>query len=108
MSQQIIVGLWLVLAVIAANLPWLSERWLFVIARQTSQIKPFWFRLIEWSLLYALILVMGFGFEYKVASTIQAQGWEFYTVTLCLFIVGALPGFVYRYQLRRLLAQAGR
>jgi hypothetical protein len=29
-------------------------------------------------------------------------------VTLCLFAVGALPGFVYRYQLRRLLEQAGR
>ncbi|CDI03102.1 MAG: DUF2818 family protein [Candidatus Competibacter denitrificans] len=107
MSQQIIIGIWLGLAIIAANLPWLSERWLFVIVRQGGQAKPFWLRLIEWGLLYALILAMGFGFEYKAAGTVQAQGWEFYTATLCLFMVGALPGFVYRYQLRRLLAQAG-
>jgi hypothetical protein len=29
-------------------------------------------------------------------------------VTLCLFAVSALPGFIYRYQIRRLLEQAGR
>ena len=108
MSQQLIVGIWLGLAIIAANLPWLSERWLLVIVRQAGQTKPFWFRLIEWSLLYILILAMGFGLEYKATGASQAQGWEFYTVTLCLFMVSALPGFVYRYQLRRLLAQAGR
>jgi hypothetical protein len=68
LSQQIIIGIWLGLAIIAANLPWLSERWLFVIVRQGGQAKPFWLRLIEWGLLYALILAMGFGFEYKAAG----------------------------------------
>ena len=108
MSQSIVIGLWLGLAVIAANLPWLSERWLFIFARPDRRAKPFWLRLIEWGLLYGLIAGMGFGFEYKTAGTVHAQDWEFYVVTLCLFAVSALPGFIYRYQLRRLLEQAGR
>jgi len=108
LSQQIIVAIWLGLAVVAANLPWLSERWLLVLARRDGRNKPFWMRLIEWALLYGLILGMGFGFEYKAAGNAQIQDWEFYTVTLCLFAVGALPGFVYCHQLRRLLDQAGR
>jgi hypothetical protein len=29
------------------------------------------------------------------------QGWEFYAVTGCLFIVLAYPGFVHRYLRRR-------
>ena len=107
MPQGAIIGLWLGLAVVAANLPWLSERWLFVAARG-GRPKPFWLRLVEWGLLYGLALGMGFEFEYKATGTVHPQDWEFYTATLCLFAVSALPGFSYRYQLRRLLEQAAR
>lgn len=107
MSQGIVIGFWLGLAIIAANLPWLSERWLWVIARK-GQPKPFWLRLVEWGLLYGLTVGIGVGLEYKTTGVIQSQDWEFYTVTLCLFAVGALPGFIYRYQLRRLLEQVAR
>lgn len=103
MAQGIGIVVWLGLAIVAANLAWLSERWLLVIVRQDEQIKPLWLRLVEWILLYALVLGLGLGLEYKAMGNIHAQTWEFYTVTLCLFAVGALPGFVYRYQLRRLL-----
>lgn len=108
MPQGAIIGLWLGLAVVVANLPWLSERWLLVIARPDRRAKPFWLRLIEWGLLYGLIAGMGFGVEFKMTGTVHAQDWEFYAVTLCLFAVSALPGFIYRYQLRRLLEQAAR
>lgn len=108
MTQSLIVGLWLVLAAVAANLPWLTERWLLIIARPDRRAKPFWLRLIEWSLLYGLIIGIGLGLESKAAGATHEQDWEFYTVTLCLFAVSALPGFIYRYQLRRLLEQAGR
>ena len=108
MSQGLLVGFWLGLAVVAANLPWLSERWLLVIAHRDGQPKPFWLRLVEWALLYALVLGLGLGLEYKATGTVHIQDWEFYTVTLCLFAVGALPGFIYCYQLRRLLEQSGR
>jgi len=108
MTQTFIVGLWLVLAAVAANLPWLSERWLLVIARSDGWAKSFWLRLVEWGLLYSLVLGIGLGLEYKATGAVHEQGWEFYTVTLCLFAVSALPGFIYRYQLRRLLEKAGR
>ncbi len=105
MSQGLLVGFWLGLAVVAANLPWLSERWLLAIPRQ-QRAKPAWLRLVEWGLLYGLIVGMGFGFEYKTTGVIHAQAWEFYAVTLCLFAVSAMPGFIYCHQLRRLLRQA--
>lgn len=108
MSQGIVAGFWLTLAVLAANLPWLSERWLLMLARRNSPPKPFWLRLIEWGLLYGLVIGIGFGCEYKVTGVVHSQDWEFYTVTLCLFAVSAVPGFLYRYQLQRLLEQAGR
>jgi len=101
-----IIGLWLGLAVVAANLPWLSERWLLVVVRHRR--KPLVLRLIEWGLLYGLVLGTGFGLEYKTTGVIHVQNWEFYTLTLCLFAVSALPGFIYRNQLRRLLEQTGR
>lgn len=102
MPQGIVIELWLGLAVVTANLPWLSGRWLFVVVRG-GHLKPFWVRLIEWGLLYGLVLGMGFGFEYKATGAVYTQDWEFYPVTLCLFAVSALPGFIYRYQLRLLL-----
>ena len=108
MTQTFVVGLWLVLAAVTANLPWLSERWLLVFARRDRRGKPFWLPLIEWSLLYSLIIGIGLGLEYKATGATHDQDWEFYIVTLCLFAVSALPGFIYRYQLRRLLKQAGR
>ena len=106
MSQGLLVGFWLGLAVVAANLPWLSERWLFVIPCRRA--KPSWLRLVEWGLLYGLIVGVGFGFEYKTTGVLHTQGWEFYVVTLCLFAVSAMPGFIYRHQLRRLLRQSGQ
>lgn len=107
MAQGIVIAVWLGLAIVAANLPWLSERWFLVIARRDRRIKPFWLRLMEWAVLYALVLGLGLGLEQKATGHIHAQAWEFYTVTLCLFAVGALPGFIYRYQLRRVLEQSG-
>lgn len=108
MFQQSIVGLWLALATIAANLPFFSERWLFIFAPRADRAKSFWWRLLEWGILYALIVATGFGFEFKSTGSYSPQDWEFYVVTLCLFVVAALPGFIYRYQVRRLLRQAGR
>lgn len=105
MLQGIVIGFWLVLAVVAANLSWLSERWLLVIARQDKRPKPLWLHLVELVLFYGFIIGLGLGLEYKTTGAIHSQDWEFYTVTLCLFMVSTLPGFIYYYQLRRLLEQ---
>jgi hypothetical protein len=94
-------------AIIAANLPWLSDR-LFFIRTPVSGEKAIWSRLLEWLLLYFLAGGIAFGVENKAAGNIFAQDWEFYAVTLCLFVIFALPGFIYHVELKSQLARARR
>ena len=89
-------------AFIAANLPWISERLFGVIAIKSGK-KSVWLSLIEWFVLYLLIGLIALGLEKKFTSDIYIQGWEFYASTLCLFLVFALPGFIYRFELKHLL-----
>lgn len=88
----------ILLAVIAANLPFVNER-LFAVIPVTWTSKPIWLRLIELFGLYALVGGIAYLLESRIGNAFS-QGWEFYAVTGSLFIVLAFPGFVYRY-LRR-------
>ena len=90
---------WLVilLAVIAANLPFVNER-LFVIG-PLRQPKSFAIRLLELIVWYGVVLGIGFAIEARLGQ-IQRQGWEFYVAMASLFLTLAFPGFVWRY-LRR-------
>jgi hypothetical protein len=90
---------WLVilLAVIAANLPFVNER-LFVIG-PLRQPKSFGIRLLELIVWYGVVLGIGFAIEARLGQ-IQRQGWEFYVAMASLFVTLAFPGFVWRY-LRR-------
>lgn len=67
--------------------------------RSQAPTKSFFVRLLELLVFYALVGMLGFGFEKNIGNPF-VQGWQFYAVTLCLFIVLGYPGFVYRYQLR--------
>lgn len=100
------IAVWLVLlmAIIAANLPWLSER-LFFLFTPKAGVKLAWMRLLEWLLMYFLVGGMAVGLEYKLKGAIHSQDWEFYVVTLCLFLIFALPGFIYRYDLKKHLSR---
>ena len=89
-------------AFIAANLPWISERLFGVIAIKSGK-KSVWLSFVEWFVLYLLIGLIALGLEKKFTSDIYAQSWEFYASTLCLFLVFALPGFIYRFELKHLL-----
>lgn len=92
----------LVIAFIAANLPWITER-LFGLIAIKSEKKSAWVCLAEWLVLYFLVGLVALGLEKKFTSEIYSQDWEFYASTLCLFLVFALPGFIYRFDLKRLL-----
>jgi hypothetical protein len=61
--------------------------------------KSFPVRLLEVLMFYGLIGVLGFAFEANIGNAF-AQTWEFYAITLSLFLVLGYPGFVYRYLLR--------
>ncbi|MBI3284675.1 MAG: DUF2818 family protein [Burkholderiales bacterium] len=90
-----------VLAVLAANLPFLNERCFALFAlRRFSFSKPFWVRLLELLALYSALGFVGFTLESGMGNRFQ-QGWEFYAITACLFVVLAFPGFVFRYLKRR-------
>lgn len=97
MTSSILVLL--VLALVVANLPFFSER-LFFLVPLKGGVKAFGWRLLEWLVFYFLLGGVAYLLEAKLGA-VQHQRWEFYTVTVCLFLVLAFPGFIYRYLWRR-------
>lgn len=94
---------WLViaLAIVAANLPFLSDKLFMLIdlkARPGDRLrrKPVFVRLLELAALYVLVGLVGFGLEAQIGTRFP-QTWEFFAITACLFLVLAFPGFVIRY-----------
>jgi Protein of unknown function (DUF2818) len=98
MNTTVAVWLVLVVAILAANLPFLTERILLVGPRRVD--KPFGWRLLELLLLGAATLVVGTALEIWIGQR-APQGWEFYAALGCLFLTLAFPGFVWRYLRRR-------
>ena len=97
MASSAAVWLVLLIALIAANLPFVNER-LFVVGPSRSPKLIGW-RLLELGVLWGLTLAVGFALEAR-AGQIQPQGWEFYAALGFTFLTFAFPGFVWRY-LRR-------
>lgn len=65
-----------------------------------ADAKPFINRFLEVLVGYVLVGTMGLALELNMGNAFR-QGWEFYAVSLSLFLVLAYPGFVWRYMLRR-------
>lgn len=97
MEQSASVWTVLLVALVAANLPYLSSRVLLVGPRRDP--KAAGWRLLELFLLALLTLAIGVGLEARLGQR-YPQGWEFYAAALALFITLGFPGFVWRY-LRR-------
>ncbi|MEM6986619.1 MAG: DUF2818 family protein [Pseudomonadota bacterium] len=85
----------LVLGVVLANIPFVSERLAGVVA--LGDKKGAWVRLAEWFALFLAFLVLALGIERRVQGTVHTQDWEFYVVIFFLFCVFATPGFIWRY-----------
>ncbi len=88
----------LLFSVLAANLPWFSERLFYVIPLKH---KHFGWHLLELVVLYFVVGGIARLVERKVMGQAASQHWEFYATTACLFLVFAFPGFVWRYFWRR-------
>ena len=99
MSQSASVWIVLLLALLAANLPFSTERVLAVIPWRAASGKPLAVRFAELVLLYFIVGGVGLLFERRLGQ-IAPQGWEFYAVTAALFVVLAFPGFTWRYLLK--------
>lgn len=94
-------SIWLVigLAFLFANLPFFNERVLSVV-RWGSAAKPLWLRLGELLVWYFVVGGLGMAIE-QHQGQIYPQGWEFYAITVSMFLTFAFPGFVYRYLVKR-------
>ena len=98
MSQTASVWVVLVVALLAANLPFLNDR-LFGAIPLRVHPKSLALRFAELVVLYFVAGGVGLLFERR-AGQIAPQGWEFYAVTGALFIVLAFPGFTWRYLMK--------
>lgn len=88
----------LLLAVLGANLPFLNQHLLGVIpvGRKQNSRKSSGVRLLELLLMYGMTGVYASMAEGHTGQ-VFSQGWQFYVITGCLFLVLAYPGFVWCY-----------
>jgi len=94
MNQTTAVWLVLALALVGANLPFISSRWLLVGPRRPTRGAGW--RLLELLICGALVVLAGFALEASLGQR-APQEWPFYVAMLCLFLTLAAPGFVWRY-----------
>jgi len=94
------VGVWLVvmLMLVGANLPFVSQR-LMLVGPEKNQ-KSMKLRLLELLVFYFVIGIVALMIE-KGLGQIYPQRWEFYATTFALFLTLAFPGFVFRYLWQR-------
>lgn len=97
MSQTMTVWLVILVAVLGANLPFITQKLFLFFA--LAQPKTGWWRLVELVVFYFVVGGLGLLLENR-AGQIAVQGWEFYATTAALFVTLAFPGFIYRYLLK--------
>ncbi len=103
MNQTLAAWLLIGIALVTANLPFLTERVFGLIPFKHNgsvAVKPFWLRFVELMCGFFFCGAVGMAFESSLGNRFS-QTWEFYAITLSLYFVLAYPGFVYRYLFRR-------
>jgi len=99
-NQALVEFVLLGLAFFAANLPWFSNRLFYLIPLkregQLVESKHLGWCLLELLALYFVVGSLAWYAEKSTFGQTAPQGWEFYSVTACIFLVFAFPGFVYR------------
>jgi len=98
LSDPFSIWFLIILALAAANWPFLTQRCLLFGPYRTT--KPLALRLLELLLLYFTVGGVALLLEAR-AGKIAPKSWEFYVITAALFITLAFPGFVWRYLIRR-------
>ncbi len=83
----------LLLALVFANVPFLTQRVLGFLAVRHKHIG---FHLLELALGFVIMGAIAYVLESR-AGMVHTQRWEFYVVVVCLYLVCAFPAFVWRY-----------
>lgn len=63
------------------------------------KIKSLAVRLFELGVMYCLVGSIGFMIESYYANSVPQQ-WQFYAISLSLFVIMAFPGFIWRHLMR--------
>ena len=88
------IGVVLVAAVIAANLPFVNER-LFVLGPR-RETKSAALRVLELMVYAGAVALLGRAIESNLGQASPVR-WEFVAVWWCVFLTLASPGFAWRY-----------
>ncbi len=96
-----VVIAYFLLAALAANLPFVVDRILFVVVPAGEGKKHWAWRFLELLLLYGLIILLGRWMESRQAPVHQKEFLSFYVPTFALFLIAGYPGFVIRYFWRK-------
>ena len=83
------------IVIIAANLPWFSEKFLYTIQLKTESKSLAWC-VAELIIIYIAVVLIAIYAEFASYGGVAPQGWEFYSITACLFLVFTFPGFIYK------------
>jgi hypothetical protein len=97
MLQSASIWLVIIVALLGANIPFLTQRFLMLFHLKAP--KTLGIRLMELVVYYFIAGGLGMLLENR-AGQIAPQGWEFYAITATLFITLGFPGFIYRYLLK--------
>ncbi|CUA98053.1 DUF2818 family protein [Thiomonas bhubaneswarensis] len=97
--QNSAIWLVIVLAFVAANLPFVSNRFFLVMPLKKTP-KSIWLRLLELLILFFVVGFIGMALEARIGQN-YPQHWEFYAVSVSMFLVLAFPGYVLRYMVKR-------
>ena len=82
-----------------ANFPYFNES-IFGFFRPKQGLKSPFIRIFELLVLYFVVIAVAYAIESSIGNAFP-QGWQFYAVTVCLYLVLGFPGFVHRYLRRR-------
>jgi hypothetical protein len=86
----------ILVALMAANAAYTSPKFLFF---KTLDNKHVGWCLLEMLFWFALVGLLGYSLESMIGN-VFSQGWEFFTIALCLFFVAAFPGFTWRFLMK--------
>lgn len=101
MNLDLAVNILLITAIVLANIPFIISNKLFLLVPVAN--KSIWLSIGEWFFYYLLMGIFAFLLELKAMGNVHPQDWEFYTITLFMFMIFAFPGFIYRYNLASFL-----
>lgn len=88
--------IWIVIlaGLVSANLPFISNKFLFVFSLPKK--KHAGWCLLELFIWMSLVFLLGIWLE-GLLGNVFPKRWEFFAIYICLFLVAAFPGFVWKF-----------